>query len=289
MGMRYKDFCIFILTYGRPDRVITYNSLIKAGCKYPIYFIIDNEDKTADQYYKNFGKDRVIMFDKLVISKTFDTGDNFDDRKCIVYARNACFNIAKKLGYTYFLELDDDYTDFRYKFNDKGRYHDYIVHKNIDKVLSITLKYYKTISALTISYSQGGDFIGGSIGTGAESIHIKRKAMNTFFCSILRPFQFIGRINEDVNTYVSLGGRGKLIFQINNFAIQQLETQSNLGGMTEIYLESGTYIKSFYTVMYSPSCTKIGLMGVVKPRLHHKINWNNAVPMIISEDYKKVG
>lgn len=278
-----KDFCIFILTHGRPERVITYKTLKKAGCTYPIYLVIDNEDKTAERYYELFGKDNVIMFDKLAISKTFDTGDNFDNRKCIIYARNACFEIAKKLGFKYFLQLDDDYTAFIYKFNHRGEYHDWIIHKNIDELFEVTLKYYKSIPALTISYSQGGDFIGGKNSTGADKIYIKRKAMNTFFCSTERPFHFVGRINEDVNTYTSKGMKGELIFQINGLAIKQLQTQSNKGGMSETYLNSGTYLKSFYSVMYSPSCVKVGRMGYVEPRLHHVVSWENATPKIVSE------
>ena len=29
--------------------------------------------------------------------------------RAIVYARNACFDLAKDLGITYFIQLDDDY------------------------------------------------------------------------------------------------------------------------------------------------------------------------------------
>ena len=103
-----NDFCAFILTHGRPDNVITYNTLLRHGYTGPIYIVIDNEDKTANRYYEVFG-DKVVMFDKLSIAKSIDEGDNFDGRRAIIYARNACFDIAKKLGYTYFIELDDDY------------------------------------------------------------------------------------------------------------------------------------------------------------------------------------
>lgn len=107
------DFAVFILTHGRPDNVITYNTLKNMGYKGKMYLIIDNEDGKAEQYYDKFGKDNVIMFDKLKISKEFDTVDNCEERRTVVYARNACFNIAKELGIEYFLELDDDYNQFR--------------------------------------------------------------------------------------------------------------------------------------------------------------------------------
>ena len=110
--------------------------------------------------------------------------------------------------------------------------------------------------------------------------------MNSFFCSTDRPFKFVGRINEDVNTYVQNGTIGDLFFTIPILSLTQKITQSNKGGL-EIYLDKGTYIKSFYSVMFTPSAVKIALMGDKHIRLHHRVTWNNAVPKIIDEQYKK--
>ena len=87
-----EDFAVFILTHGRPDNVKTFNTLKRFGYTGKIYIIIDNEDKRADEYYKNF--DNVVMFNKKDVALAFDEGDNFNDRRSIVYARNACFNIT---------------------------------------------------------------------------------------------------------------------------------------------------------------------------------------------------
>ena len=111
--------------------------------------------------------------------------------------------------------------------------------------------------------------------------------MNSFICDTNMPFKFFGKINEDVNTYTLLGSRGNLFFQIPHVSLNQVATQQSNGGMTDIYLDSGTYVKSFYTIMYAPSCTKIRPMGSVYKRLHHSINWNNAVPKIIPEGCKR--
>ena len=70
--------------------------------------------------------------------------------------------------------------------------------------------------------------------------------------------------------------------------LDQLETQSNSGGMTELYLDAGTYVKSFYTVMYCPSCVVVSAMGTAHRRLHHHIKWRYAVPKILHESVKKV-
>jgi hypothetical protein len=91
-----------------------------------------------------------------------------------------------------------------------------------------------------------------------------------------------------VNTYVTLGNIGKLVFQTNQIALQQKITQTNSGGLTEFYLDGGTYVKSFYTIIFSPSNVKISTMGNINKRLHHKINWRNTTSYIINEKYKKI-
>jgi hypothetical protein len=280
-----NDFAALILTHGRPNKVKTYETLKKQGYTGRIVIVIDNEDQCADEYYAKYGN-QVEIFDKKEIAKTFDEGDNFNNRKAIIYARNASFEIARKIGVTYFIQLDDDYTSFVYKFNSDLVYQERKI-KNLDKLFEYLVEYYKSIPALTIAIAQNGDFIGGKNSKFAKQLSLKRKCMNTFICSVDRPFNFFGRINEDVNTYTNLGSKGLLLLTIPNVAIIQIQTQQNKGGMTETYLDGGTYLKSFYTVLYSPSCVKIGEMGDKHKRLHHKIKWNNAVPMILDEQYQK--
>lgn len=285
MAMVNKDFAVFILTHGRPGHVITFNTLNRLGYTGRVYIIVDNEDKSVGRYKEVYG-DKVIVFDKAAIAKTFDEGDNFSDRRAVIYARNACFDIARSLGITYFLQLDDDYTGFEYKINDKGEYpqNHWVVKSGLDRVFDLFLDYYKLISAKSIAMGQGGDFTGAA----SEFGKFKRKCMNSFFCSTDRPFQFVGRINEDVNTYTYYQRQGNLFLTVPFILVKQLQTQKNDGGMTDLYLDSGTYIKSFYTIMYAPSCTKIGLMGQAHKRLHHAIKWADAVPCIVSEDLRRV-
>lgn len=282
-----NDFCAFILTHGRPDKVHTYNALKREGYTGKVFIIIDNEDKQAEKYKENFGE-QVIVFDKKAVALTIDEGDNFEDRRAIIYARNACFGIAEKLGFKYFIELDDDYTDFRFKVNENYEVVSFSGITDLDRIFEAYLKYYKSIPALSIAMAQGGDFIGGKdCSTWKNGFYPHRKCMNTFICSTDRPFEFSGRINEDVNTYTCLASRGNLFMTIPLVGINQLQTQGNSGGMTELYLDSGTYVKSFYTVMYSPSSVKIRMMGAKDRRLHHSISWANAVPVILAEIYKK--
>jgi ligand-binding sensor protein len=279
-----NDFVVFILTHGRANNIYTLKSLRKHGYTGKVVFVCDNEDKTIDEYLKKY-KD-VEVFDKKAIAKSFDEADNFEDRRAIIYARNACFEIAEKLGYKYFIEMDDDYTGFDYRVYTEEKQKPRKIF-NLDAVFLMLLDFYKKTNFATISMAQGGDFIGGKNNMMAKKPTIYRKCMNSFICSTERKFQFVGRINEDVNTYVKKQSIGLLMGTIPMVSLTQKTTQSNKGGMSDLYLDSGTYVKSFYTVLFAPSCTKIKPMGDKHMRLHHSIKWESAVPKILSQDLKK--
>lgn len=283
------NYAVFILTHGRPDKVYTTSSLVKAGYTGPIYYVVDTGDKTIEDYKNKWGEDNVKVFDKAETVKTFDIMDNQDDYRCIVFARNESFRIAEELGLDYFIELDDDYTQFNYRFDDEYRYIKATRPiKNINKIFEAMIEYLENAGLDTIAFAQGGDFIGGSKGGMAQAVQSKRKAMNLFVLKTSRKFNFIGRINEDVNTYTSLGSTGKLFLTTTQVGLEQKTTQTNSGGMTEMYKSEGTYVKSFYSVMASPSSVKINLMGNKNKRLHHIISWKHTVPKIIKEDFKKI-
>lgn len=277
--MENKDFAVFILTHGRPDNIITLNTLKKCGYTGKIFFIIDNEDKTIDKYIKNFGIENVKIFNKKAMADEVDEGNNFDERRTITHARNACFKIAKELNITYFLQLDDDYKQFKFRFENKLGYE--AVIKNIDNVFDIFIDFYKNTNIKSIAFSQGGDHIGGFSIT-----KLKRKCMNSFFCSIEREFQFIGAMNEDVNTYTTLATRGDLFFTFTSIQLDQKQTQSQNSGITDMYLKYGTYCKAFTTVIMHPSGAKVSMMHTNHQRIHHSIKWKNTTPMIIREKHK---
>lgn len=278
-----NDFCIFILTHGRPDRVTTFDRLAEFKYTGSIFIVIDDADQTGNAYRERFGE-RVCQFSKAEIAEHFDEGDNVGDRRSVFYARNACWSIARKVGVRYFMQMDDDYTGFYLRFD---RDLTYGAHRAecLDEAINLMIEYFASIPALSIAMSQGGDHIGGP-STGFS----KRKAMNSFLCDIKRPFRFVGRINEDVNTYVSLGRTGELFLTIPTLQINQRKTQSNDGGMSDLYRDTGTYAKSFYSVMYAPSAVKVGqLQDGRSPhfRIHHNIDWPSCTAQIIGERYRK--
>lgn len=279
-----KNFAAFILTNGRPHNVVTLNTLRKSGYTGRVYFIIDNEDPHGDDYREKFGAENVIEFDKLAVSETFDVADTQPDRRAIVYARNASFQIAKDLGLDYFVQLDDDYHDFLYRYIEGDSIRSTQI-RSFDKIVELMLTLLEDTGSDTVAMSQGGDHMGGV--NGPISKGLKRKAMNSFFVRTDKPVTFLGKVNDDVNAYLVHGKTGGLFLTVMALQLNQAQTQQSSGGMTEFYQDSGTYTKSFYSVMMSPSCVSIRTMGRTDRRFHHSIRWDHAVPKIINQRYKK--
>lgn len=281
------NFAVFILSHGRPNNVITYKTLRRHGYTGKIFIICDDEDKALPQYKEKYKKE-VIVFSKSDYEGTFDKMDNFDGNKVIVYARNACYEIARSLGLDYFFEYEDDYTSFLFRKID-GDILRGILAKDLDRILNAMIECLNDTNSCTLAFAQGGDLIGGV--NSFSHNNFKRKAMNSFVFKVNKnpkdDLLFIGRMNDDVNAYLSHGKKGKLFFQITYVNVMQKQTQTNAGGNTEAYKKYGTYVKSMYSVMLEPSCCKIGLMGSVNKRIHHSVNWKNAVPKILKEELKK--
>jgi hypothetical protein len=278
-----KKFAMFILTHGRPNEQHTLKRLEESGYTGDVYLIIDNEDKTADEYFAKYGN-KVIQFDKKKAGELFDIADTRSDRRATVFARNQSFLIAKELGLDYHMQVDDDYIrlTYRYAEGDKLGWHDI---KSMDQVVEAMIDLMEDTGATAVAMSQGGDHMGGAEGNIKKPL--LRKCMNTWLLKTDPPLEFVGRMNDDVNTYVVNGARGHLFLTVTALQTTVQVTQTVAGGMTEMYLDAGTYMKSMYTVMMQPSSVTVKPMGQTHFRLHHRVNWNNTVPKIISGQHKK--
>ena len=281
------DFAALILSHGRADRIFTINALRSHGYTGRIVIVIDDEDKTAADYFARYGE-MIEQFGKREIAERFDEGDNFNDRRSIFYARNASFEVAQRIGVRFFIQLDDDYTGFYYRFDGQG-FHGNWKLEPLDWLFFEMCDFLEKTPFASVALSQGGDHIGG--GSNHKAIRARRKAMNSFVCDTEKPFEFVGRVNEDVNTYTAQQRRGLPFLTFMAAQLNQKATQSNEGGMTDLYLDSGTYLKSFYSVLYAPSCVKVGTLRDPRSdggaRLHHDIDWPAVAPQIIREHHRK--
>ena len=286
-----SDFAVFILTHGRADNMVTLKTLKRGGYTGKVYFIIDDEDETGDRYRELYGPENVIVFNKQAAYDRADTMDTFNDHRAIIYARNESWRIAKNLGLRYFLMLDDDYADIAWRHigpsTEDGRRSlltDQV--KDLDRAFELMLEFLEVTNADTVAFAQGGDFVGGLTG-GNYSKGLLRKVMNSFFCRTDRPIEFKGTMNEDVVTYTTLNSQGRLLLSYTGVMIRPLPTQSLTGGMTEAYMQEGTYVKSFYAVMAMPSCVRVQMMTTAHSRIHHRVDWERCAPKILNEKWRK--
>lgn len=283
--MNYK-YCTFILCYNRPNFCKTLHTLIDK-CNYlgDYKLILGNDDPMLNEYINIYGDKNIYIFDKKDYSWV-DKQDTFGRLNCVVYARNAVFDIAKELGYKYFVVLDDDYTEIRYRF-EKDNTLSTRYCKDANELFQIMFELLESSKYIKcVGLAQTGDYIGG-LSSALLAGKTIRKIMNSWFCSTDKRFYFTGTINEDTTAYTTLGSRGDVFLTVQHASIEQVDTQQFSGGLTEVYLDLGTYIKSFYSVMSCPSAVKISMMGDTHYRIHHLITWNNAVPKIVSGRYKK--
>ena len=254
--MPRNDFAVLILSHGRANRVITVDTLRRCGYTGDIYIIIDDMDADEDEYRKRYG-DKVIMFNKRAEAERSDV-----------------------------MDMDDDYNEFRFRKEVEKGVLTSTHMSHLDMVFDAFIDFLEVSGAVTVAFAQSGDFIGG-VGSNVWKKQLARKAMNAFFCKTDRPFQFLGRINEDVNAYTLLSSRGELFFTVARATLNQTTTQKNDKGLTDVYLKFGTYVKSFYTVMAMPSAARVQMLNTQHKRMHHKILWDRCTPMIISDRYKK--
>lgn len=281
--MENKDFAVFILSHGRADTISTYRALRDGGYTGRTYVVIDNEDDQEDLYRQKFGDD-IIQFDKRDYLEKTDLGDLDTDRRIGVFARNFIQDEAKRLGYKFHLQLDDDVHGFTYRFA-QGKVLRALHCSHLDEVFSGMVEYMKETPITSLSFALSAYNMGGVDGSIKEGM--TRKTMTTFLMRADDLQYFHMRMNDDITTSLINGMRGKLYYSYLPIEVEVDKTQVKAGGMTDIYQKNGTYRKSFYSVMCCPSCVKVSAMGITDYRIHHTISWNNAVPKLLSERWCK--
>lgn len=265
----------------------TAGTLKRLGYRGDWRVVVDDEDPTLPEYLEEFGTERVLIFSKGDYLASTDRMDILPNTRTAVYARNACFDIARSLGATHFLELDDDYQDFQWRWEEEGKlqWH-YIL--SLDSLFATMLDLLEDTGAAAVALAQGGDYVGG-VQSRAWAMRYRRKAMNSWFLRVDSPLRFGGRMNDDVCMYTTQSHRGRLFITTMYAMITQAATQVVPGGMSEEYVKLGTYIKSFYSVMSCPSAVKVSVFrgNGSQPRIHHEVRGRNCYPKILDEANRK--
>ncbi|MCR4671976.1 MAG: hypothetical protein K5637_01900 [Lachnospiraceae bacterium] len=279
-------FAIFILSHGRADTISTYDALRKSGYTGDMYVVIDNEDDQEGLYREKFGSE-IIQFDKRDYVAITDVADLDEGRKIGVFARNFIQDKAKEMGYQFHLQLDDDIHGFGYRYiDDKGKLRTRPIH-GMDRVLEAMCDYMASAPITSLSFGLQIYYVGG-VESGSWQQQMIPKTMTTFLMRADDVRYFNMRMNDDITTSALNVSRGSLYYTYMPVMVEIDGTQEQKGGMTEIYQDSGTYRKSFYSVMALPSCAKVSQMGITDMRVHHEIHWGNCAPKLLDERFRRV-
>lgn len=298
--MEIRDFCVLIISYGRPNDVKSWTTLDKYFSKAPRYIICSDDDKCLQQYKDKYGEDHILVFNKEEEMKNFDVGDNYPgmfNSSC--FAHNTYFRFARQLGYKYFLAMDDDSMCYRIRYMNpeettilpNGQPKGPVRAAKIPdgRFDDICEAYFRMLDSAPwlycVAFSQGGDYIGG-YNSAVWKNRVRWKAMNSFFCCTDKEWKMPGRINEDATAYVYNGHRGRMAITLAEVMLDQPSTQQNSGGMTDIYKSFGTWLKTAYTVMMCPSAVKFSILPIAR-RVHHNVNFNLCAPKVLSSRYCK--
>ena len=211
-------------------------------------------------------------------------GDLDQGRKVGVFARNFIQDKAKEMGYDYHFQLDDDIVSLSYRLVSEGKLRAIPCHK-LDDVFEGFVEMMDNTHITSLSFGHPAYYAGGNIKRFERGLI--PKTMTTFMMRSDDIQYFHMRMNDDITTSALNGMRGKLYYTFLPLMITTELTQKAEGGMTEAYQDSGTYRKSFYTIMAMPSCAKIYHIGEVEDRIHHAIEWRNCIPKLLSERWKK--
>lgn len=281
-----NDFVITILCHCRPYDTTTVKSLRDCGYTGDIILVLDDEDETIPLYRENFPECTIEIFSKDELLKTTDIMNSNVSKSCGVYARNACFDIAKKHGYKYFCEMDDDFLIFPYRYIENDKLYRQNA-SNLDEVFEAYLEFLECSPHIeAVAFAEPGDFVGG-IGSNLNKKKYLRKCMGSWMMRTDSEVRFQGLMNDDCNLYYLNGHKGRVFLTFPFMMIDTPPTQAVKGGMTELYNSTGTYTKTFYSVMLCPSFVKVSMYGDRHYRIHHQTKWDNATPKIISGVYKK--
>ena len=271
-----EDFAIFILTHGRPNKQYTNHALDKAHYTGKRIMLLDDEDDTVKEYKENYPDVEIILFDKQSYIDTSDTGTNKDQRKCILYAKNAANDIAKDLGFSSYVVADDDIIRFRHRWKqDDGVTYTQEV-KNMDAVIEAYIEFLLSGNISALSFGDARLYMGGKLLLG-------RIPYNFVFRNTAMQFEWRSAMYEDTVTPVVETINGTYTLGLPNIQFDMKQCDNNAeGGMSDVYAKMSIYERAFTAFMYHPPGIEIANNSV-----GFELIKNNVFPNLISTAFKK--
>ena len=282
------DFATLIISHGRPQNILTLSSLTKAGYTGQYYIIVDDQDKSVQEYKQNYGNN-VVVFNK---QHYLDSAISFNLEPLVnvaVHARNAAEDIAVQLGLKYFLLLDDDIINFQFKYNQDGCLNR-IKAFDIDNIISMYIKYMEDANITTLGLAHDGYFLGGNINMFTLPQHSRYRLLaNAFLRKVSEKVVWSPDMCEDFITSILENRKQNvwisLPFLSCSCKVQGMNKKKVDGGNSNVYIEQGNYGVAIYSVLNLPDCYRL---KISKKLWFECVDYNLTMPKIISSRYRKV-
>lgn len=278
-----KIATIYIISKGRPQ-CTTAQTLVKMGYPGEWFIVCGNNDETLQQYIDKWGKDKVLVFDWYEQIKHTDVLDNFGFEKMASGAapvRNAVFDFSRARGERRHWQMDDDFFVFRMISTTEKK------NKKMDSGLLLywwlvrIAKYADDAKLANIGVCLAEECYPDMAKCPTSRVYAVHNMSND---PELTP-EWKGRFNDDTIHAISVFRTGKRReMSLRFLSTDTKDSQSEKGGLTEMYRSLGTVRKTAYLILMAPNASKLTIRH---QRYHHIVDWKKLTVKVINEKWRK--
>ena len=273
---------VYIISKGRPQ-CKTARTLQKIGFPGDWFIVCGTNDDALDEYMRLWGPERVKVFDFDDQVARTDTMDNFGFDSMAsgaCPARNATREISRARGERRHWQLGDDYTGFQVT--------------DFKTMTRPTVRDGARLYELMEAIASFADACGlANAGFPPATIETTPENGKTFSLRVFNAHNlpsgdgfvpWVARMNDDLINAINVWRRGGMEMSVKFLSMNMPPTQSESGGLSELYRSEGTVRKTAYAVMAAP-----GAVRLVKrfKRYHHAVDWGFLVPKVVHDRWRK--
>lgn len=272
---------IYIISKGRPE-CRTAKTLIKMEYPGEWFIVCGNNDETLEEYRKKWGE-HVLVFDWYDEIKTTDVLDNFgfdSEASGACPVRNATMKISQNRGELRHWQFDDDYTNFHRINDDLSKMVRYASGREFEDWLFNLAKFGYRAKLSNVGFPPGSETYVNNAFTFSNRVFNAHNLPSTDDLFV----KWVGRMNDDTINAINCWKNGGYEMSIRAMNMTMPNTQTDGGGLTDMYIEHGTVRKSAYPVLVAPSAAKLTIKF---GRYHHKIEWDKLRPKLLNEKWSR--
>lgn len=278
---------VFICTHGRPNAQHTLKTLRESGYTGMTILVVDDEDSTTKELFDNYCVDaNTIMkqFNKQSYIDKSDTGTNENQRKCILYAKNFCEDLAQDMKLDAFVIADDDILNFRFRYPEDDSLKSQKVQCTMDDVID---GYYNAMidcNMVATGFGFTQFYFSGTESFCNENMQKYRVPYNFVFRNAKHKVDWMSWFGEDIITAVYYGRIGQLWTALPYVQQEIVALASASGGMKDTYDGNSSARLAMQNIMYLPAELKT---FYYQGKFMASIKRDKAFPKLISSSFKK--